>query len=82
MTANKNTPITVRCPKCSIVYDDINETKFKTSNLPILLWSAKAIIFECMNCKTHIPLLITPVYNVCSSGNEGRIIGKSIFNLF
>ena len=77
MANKKTTDVVVRCPKCNIVYNDMNETKFKASNLPILLWSAKAIIFECMNCKTHIPLLITPIFNVCSSGNEGYIIGKN-----
>lgn len=82
MVDKKNTDIIVRCPKCSIVYSDINKTKFKTSNLPILLYSDNKIVFKCISCNVHIPLMITHSYNVYSPNNEGYIIGKSKFNLF
>jgi len=67
----------VRCPECNKVYDDGNETHFKTSNLPILLYSQKGIIFECMNCKHHIPVKFTTAFNVVSLTSRKYFIGKN-----
>lgn len=67
----------VRCPKCNIVFDDRNETHFKTSNLPILLYSMKRIVFECINCKHHIPVKFVSAFNIVHLKTNESLIGEN-----